>query len=107
MRRVAVDLVLFIAMLLPGCSKQPPMPRGRFVNLYVSLQLINAASGGNDSLQRARADSAMRALGVSDSLLDSTLSWYSAQPERWATVLAEANRRLDSMKAKYLKLPRR
>jgi hypothetical protein len=91
--------VFFIA----SCADRPPIPEKSFVEIYVQLQLLNAQYANLPSMQKVKVDSLLKAFKVNDSLISTTLSWYSRRPERWHEFFSDVQNKMDRVKAAYLR----
>jgi hypothetical protein len=102
-----ISLLLVMAFLLPACAEKPPIPQPKFVDLYIQLQFLDAQYGQDSAVQKLKADSLLSAFGINRALFDSTIAWYSKNPERWDDFFAQVKQRLAEMKPAYVKTPRR
>jgi Domain of unknown function (DUF4296) len=90
--------LLFCAFIFVSCADEPPIPQKDFAELYVQLQLFNVQYATRPSIQKAKTDSLLKAFKVNDSLVSSTLSWYSRKPERWHKFFSDVQNRLNKIK---------
>jgi len=96
-----IELLLFLALLVSSCAEKPPIPQNKFVEIYVQLQLIGARYGNDPALQKSKSDSLLKAFDVDRPLVDSTLSWYSRDPDRWHDFFEVVERRFDEIRHDY------
>lgn len=89
-------------IFLASCSDKPPIPEKDFVEVYVQLQLLDAQYASQPLIQKAKADSVMKAFNLNDSRVDSMLSWYSRKPERWHEFFGRVQGRMNEIKGAYL-----
>lgn len=97
-----LDLIFF-AFFFSSCTDRPPIPEKSFVEIYVQLQLLDAQYANLPSMQKVKVDSLLKAFKVNDSLILSTLSWYSRRPERWHEFFADVQNKMDRIKTAYLR----
>ncbi|MCL4511452.1 MAG: DUF4296 domain-containing protein [Bacteroidetes bacterium] len=98
-----IKFLLLLAFLIPACSQKPPISQKEFVEFYVQLHLIDAQYSKEPMLEKAKVDSLMRAFNIDDSLVNSALSWYGKEPERWKIFFADVQKRLEQIRKEYLK----
>lgn len=103
MRRIKINLLIFIAFFFASCADKPPIPEKNFVEIYVQLQLMDAQYATQPGMQKAKVDSLLKVFNVNDSLIMSTLSWYSRKPERWHAFFMEVQSKMKSIKGPYLR----
>jgi len=103
LRSLRLSLMFLSVSLFFSCSDKPPIREGDFVEIYVQLQLTDAQYSAQPSVQKAKVDSLLKAFNVNDSLVNSTLSWYSRKPERWQKFFGDVQNRMSGIKAAYLR----
>ena len=94
---------ILVAVVLSSCSEKPPIPEKEFAEIYVQLQLFDAQYAAQPSVQKAKVDSLLKAFKVDKNLIDSTLSWYSRNPERWNKFFADVQTRMNKIRTAYLR----
>jgi len=94
---------LCLFALLASCADKPPIVEKNFVEIYVRLQLLDAQYAAQPLMQKAKADSVMKAFDVNDSLLNSMISWYGRKPERWREFFALVQDEMKRTKTAYPK----
>ncbi len=90
------------AFFLASCADKPPFPEKDFVEVYIQLQLLDARWASQPLIQKAEADSVLKAFNLNDSLVDSMLSWYNRKPERWSEFFGRVQSRMKEIKTAYL-----
>jgi len=90
------------AILLASCAEKPPIQKGKFSDLYVALQLLEAQYAAKPAIQKVRVDSLFEAFNVNDSLVNAEISWYSRNPEQWQFFFMDVQNKLKGMKNRYL-----
>ena len=95
--------LFFCAVLFVSCSDKPPIPGKKFVEVYVQLQLLNVQYASQPASHKTKLDSLFKTFGVTDSLISSTMAWYSKDPERWQAFYTEVQKRMSGIKPAYVK----
>jgi len=95
--------LLICAIFFVSCAEKPPIPEEKFSGLYVALHLLDAQYASHPTVEKAKADSILRAYDVSDSLLNAEISWYSRNPERWQAFFAAVQSKMKVSKGAFQK----
>jgi len=104
---ILVPLFLSLsAIFFASCSDRPPIPEKDFVDIYVQLELFDVQYATQPSVHREKADSLLRAFNAGDSLVNSTLSWYSRSPERWHQFFTEVQKKMNGLKPAFVQKSR-
>jgi hypothetical protein len=90
-------------IFLASCSDKPPVSEKNFVEVYVQLQLFEAQYASQPLVQKAKADSVLKAFNMNDSLVNSMLLWYSRKPERWDEFFGQVQKRMNEIKTAYVR----
>ncbi|HEY9166848.1 MAG TPA: DUF4296 domain-containing protein [Candidatus Kryptonia bacterium] len=99
MAKRRLSLVLASALLIVSCAPRSPIPHAKFVELYVRLQLIDARYGKDPLIQKAMADSLLKAFNVDQKLIDSTIAWYGRDPERLRSFFDDAQKKMEELRS--------
>jgi len=86
--------VFACAILLASCAEKPPIPENKFADLYVRLQLLDVQYSVRPAVQKAKVDSLLHEFNVNDSLINTELSWYGKNSEKWQSFFAAAQEKL-------------